>query len=51
MPYRGARIIAHMCLPSFYENFQEGKGITNQEYANTHATYIKNLVQAAEQNT
>jgi hypothetical protein len=29
-PYHGANILATFSLPSFYQNFKEGEGITDQ---------------------
>lgn len=30
-PHSGANVIANFCLPEFHKNFQEGKGINNEE--------------------
>ena len=41
-PFHGAIIKESFSLPQFYENFEEGKGITNTEFA----TKLKNIVEA-----
>ncbi len=40
----GANLIVDFSLPSFYQNFEEGKGITNEEFAKTHQKAVADFL-------
>ena len=42
-PFNGGKVVASFSLPSFYQNFKEGSGITNQEHKENLQEIIKKI--------
>ena len=43
-PYSGAKVIASFSLPEFYKNFDQAKGITNEELLEDLKTIVKQIM-------
>ena len=41
--FMNAKVVAHMSLPSFYDNFEEGKGVTDEGYRKELGQRVKQL--------